>query len=342
MSAPAGRLLTLLSLLQTRRDWPGEELADRLEISPRTVRRDVDRLRDLGYPVQTTKGPYGGYRLTPGSDLPPLLFDDDQAVAVAVALQTAATGIAGIEEASQRALSTVRQVMPARLRHRIDALQITSMRGLPRAPDVAADVLVTMGAACRDHEILRFDYIAKDERRSVRKVEPHRLVAGRGRWYLVAWDHDRADWRTFRADRLSLRTPTGPRFTPRELSDERARELLRPHTGPTTWPVHGTVVMQRPAAEVARWLGSMGGTATAIDEHSCQVDVGSWSYGSMAAWLLLFETEFAVVRPPELAAALEELHAVLAGSIARTEPDARPRSTPAAQQNEADRGASLH
>lgn len=315
MSAPAGRLLTLLSLLQTRRDWPGDELAGRLEVSPRTVRRDVDRLRTLGYPVQTTKGPYGGYRLVPGAELPPLLFDDDQAVAVAVALQTATSGIAGVEEASQRALSTVRQVMPARLRHRIDALQITPVRGAQRAPDVAADTLVTLGSACRDHQVLRFDYIAKDDQRSVRRVEPHRLVAWRSRWYLVAWDSDRDDWRTFRVDRMDLRIPTGPRFSPRTLTDDQARDLLQPHTGPLAWPVTGTVIMHRPAYEVTQWLGSLGGSATAIDEHRCQVDLGSWSYGSMAAWLLLFEAKFQVVDPPDLTAALTELRDILTASL---------------------------
>lgn len=321
MSTPAGRLLTLLSLLQARRDWPGDELAGRLDVSARTVRRDVDRLRDLGYPVQTTKGPYGGYRLIPGSDLPPLLFDDDQAVAVTVALQTASTGIAGIEEASQRALSTVRQVMPSRLRHRIDALQITPLRGLQRRDlDVDGDTLVTIGSACRDHEILRFDYVAKDDIRTVRKVAPHRLIAGRGRWYVVAWDHDRDAWRTFRVDRMSLRTPTGPRFSPRDLTDEQARKLLEPHTGPMQWPVHGTVRMFRPAHEVARWLWQVGGTATAIDEHTCQVEVGSWSYGSMVAWLLLFETEFEVIDPPELTDALADMRGVLDRSVRRAEP----------------------
>lgn len=318
MSTPAGRLLALLSLLQARRDWAGEELARRLEVSARTVRRDVDRLREMGYPVQTTKGPDGGYRLGAGSDLPPLLFDDEQAVAVAVALQTVETGVAGVRDAADRALSTVRQVMPARLRHRIDALQVTPIHSAPRAPDIEADVLVTLGTACRDHQVLRFDYTAKDGAASTRRVEPHRLVTRRGRWYVVAWDTDRDDWRTFRVDRLELRLTTGPRFTPRPLTDDLARDLLAPHVGPTTWPVHGTVILQAPAAEVSRWMWDLGGTATALDEQSCQVDLGSWSYGSMAAWLLLFETEFAVIDPPELTDALNGLATILTRSIERS------------------------
>lgn len=312
MTTPAGRLLTLLSLLQARRDWPGTELARRLEVSARTVRRDVERLRGMGYPVEATKGPEGGYRLGPGSELPPLLFDDEQAIAVAVSLQTASGGIAGIEEAAQRALRTIRQVMPSRLRHRVDALQITTMTGTRTVAQVDGDALVTVGAACREHRVLRFGYVAKDGAETRRMVEPERLVTWQGRWYLVAWDRDREDWRTFRVDRLTLTGPAGARVTPRPLSDDEARELLTPHIGPQDWPVYGRVRMALPAAEVSRWLWNIGGTATAVEEDSCIVEVGSWSYGSMVAWLLLFEADFEVLGPPELTEALGELGARVA------------------------------
>ncbi|MGW6240432.1 helix-turn-helix transcriptional regulator [Streptomyces sp. NPDC055094] len=228
MPKTSARLLSLLSLLQARRDWPGALLAERLDISQRTVRRDVDRLRELGYPIVASKGPDGGYRLDAGAELPPLLFDDEQAVALAVALQIATTTGAGIEEAAARALTTVRQVMPARLRRRIDTLRFTAVEPSAIRPNPQADggVLMALSAAVHAREVLRFDYApaspagaADDDRADPppRRAQPHHLVTWGGRWYLVAWDLDREDWRTFRADRITPRTPTGPRFTPREL-----------------------------------------------------------------------------------------------------------------------------
>lgn len=307
MTTPSGRLLTLLSLLQSRRDWPGMALAERLEVTPRTVRRDVDRLRELGYPVQTTKGPAGGYRLAPGADLPPMLFDDEQAVAVSVALQTATSGISGIEEAALRALATIRQVMPARLRHRVDALQVTALRGTSQQQSVDGEVLLEVGRACRDHQRLRFDYTAKDGAQTRRDTEPHRLVSWGRRWYVVAWDLDRDAWRTFRLDRLTPKIPVGPRFTPRELTDEQVDALLSPFAENRTWPAQGSVILHAPARDVARWLGLDQGTVTALTADSCRVDIGSWSYGSLAAWLLLFEADFEVLGPPELTQAFEQI-----------------------------------
>ena len=315
MPTPAGRLLTLLSLLQARRDWSGSDLAGRLEVSARTVRRDVDRLREMGYPVQTTKGPDGGYRLAPGSDLPPMLFDDDQAVAVAVALQTAAGSIGGVEEASVRALTTIRQVMPSRLRHRVDALRVTALAPQSGPPQVDAERLLAVGTACRDQEVLRFGYTAKDGAETVRRVEPHRLVSWSRRWYVVAWDLERDDWRTFRVDRMTPRVPTGPRFTPRELTEEKVAELVRPPEWSADWAVHGSVLMRAPAATVAQWLPRYQGTVTAVDEESCLVEIESWSYPAMAAWLLLFESDFEVVGPPELREALDETASRLGRAI---------------------------
>ncbi len=218
MLQTSARLLRLLSLLQARRDWSGPELADRLGVTARTVRNDVERLRSLGYPVHATPGVAGGYRLGAGAALPPLLLDDDEAVAVAVGLRVAANGtVTGIEETSVRALAKLEQVLPSRLRYRVNALQAYTVPVAGSGgPTVDAHVLTAIAGACRDRERLRFDYRDHDGAVSVRAVEPHRLVHIRGRWYLVAWDVDRDGWRTFRVDRVEPRTPTGPRFAPRE------------------------------------------------------------------------------------------------------------------------------
>ena len=197
MTGSSSRMLALLSLLQTQRDWPGQVLADRLDVTPRTVRRDVDRLRELGYRISAIKGPDGGYRLAAGSELPPLLFDDEQAVAIAVALQSVpATGI-DIDEGAARALATVRQVMPSRLRHRVDGIRFTGVENETR---VDPAVLEAVSAAVRDRHVLRFDYGGHD--RPARRTEPHNVVAREGRWYLLAWDLEADDWRTFRLDRM--------------------------------------------------------------------------------------------------------------------------------------------
>ncbi|MEV1179283.1 WYL domain-containing protein, partial [Nonomuraea sp. NPDC049784] len=246
MPKTSARLLSLLSLLQARRDWPGALLAERLNVSPRTVRRDVDRLRELGYPIVAFKGPDGGYRLDAGAELPPLLFDDEQAVALAIALQIATTAGAGIEEAAARALNTVRQVMPVRLRRRIDTLQVTAVERPAIRPDPQVDssVLMALSAAVHAREVLRFDYTqGADAQSPPRRVQPHHLVTWGGRWYLVAWDLDREDWRTFRADRINPRTPTGPRFTPRELPGGEVAAFLagrfRGSEGSGDWPCRG-------------------------------------------------------------------------------------------------------
>src|SRR5689334_21852396 len=203
MRETSGRLLRLLSLLQSRRDWTGTEIADRLGVTTRTVRNDVERLRELGYPVGARPGVAGGYRLGSGGTLPPLLLDDEEAVAVAVGLRTAASGsIAGIEEISVRALAKLQQVLPTRLRHRVSAFQGYALAGTVRGPRVDPDVLTLIAGACRDHERLRFDYRTHAGATGRRLVEPYRLVLERQRWYLVAWDRDREAWRTFRVDRI--------------------------------------------------------------------------------------------------------------------------------------------
>lgn len=306
---PSGRLLRLLSLLQARRDWPGEVLAERLAVSPRTVRRDVDRLRDLGYPVRALKGPDGGYRLDAGSELPPLLFDDEQAVAVAVALQTASTGVSGIEEGALRALATVRQVMPARLRGRVDALHVTAVPAGRDQPRVDSAVLLAVGSAVRAREVLRFDYerpVLTVHARPAdvpmvppRRVEPHHLATWSGRWYLVAWDLDRRDWRTFRVDRMTPRTPTGPRFTPRELPVGDVADYLQQAFHGREWPCRGEFVVDAPAAEVQPWAGRQS-VVEALGPGRTRVVTGSWSWERLAAWVSWWEVPVRIVGPPDL------------------------------------------
>ena len=317
MPKTSARLLAMLSLLQARRDWPGALLAERLEISPRTVRRDVDRLRELGYPIAAAKGPDGGYRLEPGTDLPPLLFDDEQAVALAIALQIATTTGAGIEEAATRALTTVRQVMPARLRRRIDTLQITAVnRPTTRAkPQVEPGVLTALSTAVHAREVLRFDYApaprADTDRADhpPRRVEPHHLVTRNGRWYLLAWDLDREDWRTFRADRITARTPTGPRFTPRELPGDNVAAFIisrfQGSDGTGGWPCHGEVILNLPAATVLPYTHEE--IVEQLGPDRCRLVSGSWSWTALAAALGRFDADIEVIAPAELKAAFAHL-----------------------------------
>lgn len=306
-------MLALLSLLQTQRDWPGQVLADRLDVTPRTVRRDVDRLRELGYRISAIKGPDGGYRLAAGSELPPLLFDDEQAVAIAVALQSVpATGI-DIDEGAARALATVRQVMPSRLRHRVDGIRFTGVENETR---VDPAVLEAVSAAVRDRHVLRFDYGERRDR-PARRTEPHAVVAREGRWYLLAWDLEADDWRTFRLDRMTPRIPTGPAFTPRELPASDAQTYLAARAKGSDdvdrWPCIGELVLDLPAREVAKWIGR-DGTVEPIDETSCRVTVGSWSWIGILASIARFDAAFTVVGPPALADAASTLAARFAGA----------------------------
>ncbi|MFE8007944.1 helix-turn-helix transcriptional regulator [Streptomyces sp. NPDC057418] len=334
MLKTSARLLSLLSLLQARRDWPGALLADRLDVSPRTVRRDVGRLRELGYPVVAAKGPDGGYRLDAGAQLPPLLFDDEQAVALAVALQSAVTTGAGIEEAAARALHTVRQVMPARLRRRIDTLQVTAVERPAVRPEPQADsgVLMTLSAVVHAREVLRFDYpatswpeAAGDERAVVppRRVEPHHLVTWGGRWYLVSWDLDREDWRTFRVDRITPRTPTGPRFTPRELpggGDVAAFVVsrFRGSDGSGDWPCRGEVILGLPAAEVSRHTGEA--VVEGVGPDRCRLVLSSWSWPGLAAAIGRYDADIEVVGPAELRDAFAHLARRYADAAAAAPP----------------------
>ncbi len=307
MRETSARLLRLLSLLQARPDWTGPELADRLGVTTRTVRNDVERLRSLGYPVHASPGVGGGYRLGAGAALPPLLLDDDEAVAVAVGLRTAANGtVTGIEETSLRALAKLEQVLPSRLRHRVNALQTATVEIPVPGPTVDPEVLTAVAGACRDHRRLRFDYRDHDGSASVRTVEPHRLVHDRGRWYLIAWDADRRDWRTFRADRIQPRIPTGPRFTPREPPDGDVATALLRGVGAATWRYRARVTVHAAAAAIARRLPPAV-LVEPVDEHTCIANVGSDTPQMLAVYLGMLDVDFEVNEPPEL---VEQLRAL--------------------------------
>ncbi|MFJ4415113.1 helix-turn-helix transcriptional regulator [Streptomyces sp. NPDC088925] len=391
MQKTSSRLLALLSLLQAHRDWSGDALAQRLDVTSRTVRRDVDRLRELGYRIATVKGPAGGYRLEAGAQMPPMLFDDGQVVALAVALRTAAAD-ASVAEDAARALATLRQVMPPRLRRSVDLLRVTAVEPPTARDSPPADprVLLELSRVIQAREELRFDYVPlpvptagrdpgaatageaapaaggapgtlADEASPVgapapaegavpvpagetgprepappapagprldpeprRRVQPHHLVTRRHRWYLVAWDLDRADWRVFRVARIRPRTPTGPRFTPRELPGGSTGAFItsrfRGNDGSTAdWPCHGEVVLRLPAAEVAPFAGDA--IVEELGPDRCRLALGSWSWAGLAAAFARFDAEMEVIGPPRLAAAFATLAARASRAANTTEPE---------------------
>ena len=298
----SARLLRLLTLLECRREWSGKQLADRLEISPRTVRNDVSRLRELGYPVEATPGVAGGYRLASGADMPPLLLEDDEAVAVAVALRSSAgggAGVSGIEETSVRALVKLEQVFPARLRHRVNALQAYTVAITTSGPTVDPHTLATIAAACRDNEVMPIDYEKHDGTESTRSLEPYRLVHLGRRWYLVAWDRDRRAWRTFRVDRMRLRHPTGPHFVPRALpAEDIAAYVMRSvRSAPSKYESR---VIVNAAAQVIAERVPREVVVEPLDDNSCVVHARSNSVEMLALYLGMLDADFTVTDPPEL------------------------------------------
>ncbi|WP_189306806.1 helix-turn-helix transcriptional regulator [Streptomyces albospinus] len=306
------RMLRLLSLLQTRRTWSGAELADRLDVTLRTIRRDIDRLRDLGYPVDGTTGTAGGYRLAAGTDLPPLLLDDEEAVAIAVALRTAASGVAGIEETAVRALAKLEQVLPARLRHQVTAIQATTAPlPLPWSTGPRADptALATLAAACRDHEIVTFTYTTGSGTTARRRAEPHALVAATPVWYLVGYDTDLAEWRLFRVDRLTDPTPTGHRATPRQLpaTDAAAYVAARLTTAPARYTFHATVPAD--AATVRARTYSLPDRVQPLDDRTSTLDLAADNPHHIAEQLLGIDLgpQNTIHGTPELAPHLEKL-----------------------------------
>lgn len=308
----SARILRLLSLLEARVEWPGGELAARLDVSARTLRRDVDTLRELGYPVKSIMGPGGGYRLGRGGKLPPLVLDDDQAIAIALALQTAPATVTGIDDAVTRALTTLRRVMPARLRAASEAFQVTSLRNYWEfsAPPVDVAVLQTVGTAIRTGQVLRFDVDESGGAGPPTEVEPHHLVVWAGRWYLVARDRRLRTWHTYRVDRIVPRTPAGPAFTPRPLTDDDLTRLVvqNPDRGdtPGNWQCVGSATLDLPAGLVARWAPG-GSVVEPVDGSRCRLTIGGWSWPGVAGLFLTFDTVLSEIRPAELRAAFAEI-----------------------------------
>jgi predicted DNA-binding transcriptional regulator YafY len=308
MADSTARALRLLSMLQNRRYWGGAELAGRLGVSLRTLRRDVDRLRELGYPVQARPGVDGGYELSPGAVLPPLVLDDDEAVALTVGLQAAAQSpVAGTAEASLRALAKIVQVLPARLRRRADALRAMTVPAVwsPSRAEIDPEVLTAVAQACRDTERLRFAYVTAAAEQADRFVEPFRLVALGRRWYLVAFDLDRGDWRSFRLDRVSDPRPTGARFAPRALPGGDAGEFVRAGITSRQTNHRVEVEVRAPADEVRARIGQWS-TVEPAGPGSCRVRMEADDLSWPALALGAVGAEFAVLTPPELRELLAE------------------------------------
>ncbi|MFJ2394406.1 helix-turn-helix transcriptional regulator [Streptomyces sp. NPDC087843] len=328
MLETSARLLRLLSLLQAHRDWSGADLADRLGVTPRTVRRDVDRLRELGYPVNASPGTGGGYQLGAGAELPPLLLDDDEAVAVAVGLRTAAgQGIEGIGETSVRALAKLEQVLPNRLRRRVSTLNaftVPMLRG-PGPSDVDPAVLTELANACRDSERLRFEYLDHGGSPTRRTVEPHRLVCTERRWYLVAWDVDRDDWRTFRVDRITPRPPHGPRCPPRTPPADDLAAYVSRGVSTGAYAAHAVVRLFVPLAEAAERISPSAGTLEAEGDDSCVLRTGAASLDVMVIHVMLMGFEFEVLEPAALTEAIRTAQGRLSRALERA-PGESPRT----------------
>lgn len=317
MSGTTSRTLRLLSLLQSRRVWTGAELMQRLDVSERTLRRDIDRLRDLGYEVSSVTGPAGGYQLQAGADIPPLLLDDEEATAIAVGLMTAAGGsIEGLEETSLRALTKLEQVLPPRVRKQVTTLQEAVVPLVRAWVTVDADVLTGVAQACRDNERIRFQYQTRDGDEAERHVEPHQLVSIHQRWYLLAYDRDREDWRTFRLDRMSSPWGTRMRFDPRPIPGGSAADFVEQslRSVPTRYRAEATV--HAPAADVAARFKHGDALVEPIDDTRCRVGFGGDALEWLAFTLIWQGYDFVVHEPPELIDFVSDLSGRLARATA--------------------------
>jgi predicted DNA-binding transcriptional regulator YafY len=317
MVQTSARLLALLNLLQMRREWSGPELADRLEVGPRTIRRDIEKLRSLGYPIEAAPGVAGGYRLGAGADLPPLLLDDAEAVAVAVGLRSTAAGsIAGMEETAVRTLAKLDQVLPERLRRRVRALGDATSAFSVDGPRIDADALATIAGAVRDGERLRFAYRAKDDASTRRQVEPAAIVHTGYRWYLVAWDLDREDWRTFRVDRIAGRVSGAGRGTRRDVpGGDPAAYVRRAIRAQDPEAVRGRIRLTAPAKLMERRIPRRYATVEPDGDEHCVVTTNEGWSTQFVVWMATLDVDLEVLGPPELAASARAIAARL-GAVA--------------------------
>ncbi|MFF0298551.1 helix-turn-helix transcriptional regulator [Kitasatospora sp. NPDC004614] len=311
----ANRTLELLSLLQAQKEWTGDGLAERLGVSPRTVRRDINRLRELGYPVTARKGPSGFYRLSRGARLPPLVVDDEQAIAIALALQTAPASVTGMGDATKRALNSIKELLPPHLARRLATFSVEQLENAWELapPQVDPALLAQLSAAAQQRELVRFAYRSVDREPVEGEevlAEPHRLVVWSGRWYLVAYDQRRNSWHTYRLDRIGQLASTAWRFGPREVPETDLASFVQsqPDRGDTadTWPCWGTVLMECPATLVAKWAPGAA-SFEAVDERTTRIRMGAWSWSGILGFLVTFDCPFTVEGPPELAEAARRL-----------------------------------
>jgi predicted DNA-binding transcriptional regulator YafY len=305
----SARLLRLLSLFQSRRYWPGAELTEALGVTGRTLRRDVDRLRSLGYPVQASPGAGGGYQLGAGAKLPPLLLDDEEAMAVVVSLRTAAaaSSVAGLEDASLRAMTKLEQVLPIRLRNAVAALQssILPIAGGQAAIDLKT--LATLADACRDNRALRFEYRARDGEASLRHIEPCRVVHTGRRWYLIAWDRERAAWRTFRLDRIVSSVNAGERFAPRDPPDKDLAAWVSKSLASAPYSHTARVILHAPILQAAERIPPAAGLLEAVDDKTCLLTMGANSPGILSVYIAAFGMDFEILEPAEMVTQIREI-----------------------------------
>ena len=301
MLETSARLLRLLALLQSRAFWSGADLAAQLEVTERTVRRDVDRLRSLGYPVHSSVGVAGGYQLGAGASLPPLLLEDDEALAVALGLRTAAAGtVAGVEEAALRALAKLEQVLPKRVRRRVNALREAVAPLYITGPRVRAEVLSVLAAACRQHECVSFRYVDGQGQTTTREVEPHGLVHTGWRWYLAAWDGGRDDWRTFRVDRIEGDVTARQRFVPRDIPEGDAAAFVSRSVASRRYEHRAKVLFHAPRSRISERVPPLAGYLRAVGKDKCRLETGAHSLDAIAVHVAAIGEDFEIEGPPEL------------------------------------------